>query len=105
MAEIALEKVLTIEKILTISARDYCEMYGKSLDQYIAVGIHVQHYLHEIFAQNTPEGTEVVVDFASSKYSMDGTALIPKDKLKKAQEKPDYESPDSSPKTEDTSQG
>ena len=95
-----------LEKILTISARDYCEMYGKKLDQYIAVGLWSYSYTRMNGFQGViPEGAEVVIDFVTGRYSLHGTALIPKDKLKKAQEKPDYESPDSSPKTEDTSQG
>jgi hypothetical protein len=33
---------IPLTKILTISARDYCEMYGKSLADYEAVGVHAE---------------------------------------------------------------
>jgi len=88
-----------LEKILTISAREWYDMYGKKLDDYEAKGIHYEVYdmefnkqLSKEFASQVPNNAEVVVaykfftnpnggnissrivprDYAS------GTALIPK---------------------------
>lgn len=79
------------DKILTISARDYCDMYEKSMLMYTAKGIHVclrDHADHsslvDRFAQEVPKKAEVVVDFIYSLSSSiessyaSGTALIPK---------------------------
>ncbi len=87
-----------LEKILTISAKDYCEMMDKRLSNYTAVGVHtynggycVPHKLirdqlnasEELLAE-----TEVIVDYIgcisfgegynTSGACASGTALIPK---------------------------
>jgi len=71
-----------LAKILTISARDYCEMKGLDLGCYKAIGVHVRG-THEEFAQIMPDEAEVVVDYqcAGSHYGMysSGTALIRKE--------------------------
>jgi len=91
-----------LDKILTISARDYCEMYGKNLSDYTCRGINeftegnisnrkiIKHrFFPEIveetfeeglisFLKSIPEGAEVVVDYRPSSYMLSGTALIPK---------------------------
>lgn len=79
-------KEFPLEKILTISARDYCEMFEKELKQYEPRGVHVsERYLFglEEFKKNIPEGTEVVVNFQFSEDPdgayVCGTALIPKE--------------------------
>lgn len=79
------------DKILTISARDYCDMYEKNMLMYTAKGIHAnldhnQKFpsLIDRFAQEVPKRAEVVVDFMYSLSSLkrssyaSGTALIPK---------------------------
>ena len=59
-----------LEKILTISARDYCEMYGKKLDQYIAVGLCSYSYTRMNGFQGViPEGAEVVIAVDNSNKS------------------------------------
>jgi hypothetical protein len=88
-----------LEKILTMSARDYCEMMGKRLTDYVPQGVHTcntfrEHALQNIynmFAERVPESAEVVVDYmfsssiskAAEGSSVDsyasGTALIPRD--------------------------
>jgi hypothetical protein len=86
-----------LEKILTVSARDYCEAMGKRLADYELVGVHARNgftnhilsMLDEVFAQAVPLSAEVVVEYkiaaaiggASSIYTQCyayGTALIPR---------------------------
>lgn len=54
-----------LEKILTISARDYCEMHGGRLDQYEARGIREVCYFDSgVFSRDKiPNNTEVVVGY------------------------------------------
>lgn len=87
---------LEIEKILTISAGDYCKMYGKKLSDYEAVGVHVEcdgsskNIMK--FTKRVPENAEIVTDLKetyggglpySQTYIASGTALILKKKVKK----------------------
>ena len=94
---------MTIElgRLLTISARDYCEMYGKELNQYNARGIHLEcsnegsskyHEIAKQFSEIVPENAEIVVGYKAYAggrgpgfgplliMGADGTALIPKEK-------------------------
>lgn len=80
---------IELEKILTISAKDYCEMHDKSLRDYTCVGVHVEEFCDErteehgknlfyknalyivvkgveYFRKAVPEDAEVVVDFKPS---------------------------------------
>jgi hypothetical protein len=101
------KKTFPLEKILTVSAREYVESRVSSLFQYDMVGVHVEIggtydqienrdltkeerelSLAEIFARKVPKNTEVVVDYTPSTstssnsdyYLASGTALIPKPK-------------------------
>lgn len=91
-------------KILTMSARDYCEMHRRSLSDYRAVGLHYScpiavgfenidnlGKLLTNFANTVPDEAEAVVDFRFSSsgggdghrypcfdHYASGTALIPK---------------------------
>ena len=78
-----------LEKILTVSARDYCESVGKNLSDYILRGIHVyldMRYSEIKFQDKIPTGTEVVVSYQiayvgfNSSIDASATALIPKEK-------------------------
>lgn len=99
---------IPLEKILTISAKEYCEMNGQKLLEYNAIGVHCASFecfvnyieskrelLNDMikkFAENVPSETEVVVDYGFSisttsttshgtsclSYLGSGTALIPK---------------------------
>lgn len=84
-------KEFPLEKILTISAREYCEMHGKKLRDFKAVGVHYRGYAPEHMEAESindivPRGTEVVVNYSASisrqgcnfAYFEHGTALIPK---------------------------
>jgi hypothetical protein len=93
-----MRKVMAIKlaRILTISARDYCEMHGRKLNDYEAKGIHYTgstwqkergvtcwDLVNHVFLPLVPNEAEVVVDFRDSMgsdfhYSAHGTALIPK---------------------------
>lgn len=87
-----------LEKILTISAREYCESKGKNLSDYEMFGVHAQGYdiraVSEIFC-NQAGNAEVVVNYQFIRHSVPtkntkqqeteqeimiaaGTALIPK---------------------------
>jgi len=83
-----------LEKILTISARDYCESVGKNLQDYEMKGVHIQSSsvgpkIIEELNEKIPKNTEVIVEYRFSnggyfnvkyeKYAS-GTALIPKKK-------------------------
>lgn len=63
------------EKILTISAADYCESAGRKLSDYKIVGVWSEW--HNGFQKAIPTGTEVVVGFIHSERGYAGTALIP----------------------------
>lgn len=81
---------ISLEKILTISASDYCKAAGKKLKGYSAVGVvHDSPFGYfkikgeekkEIFVE-APEGTEIIVKYQMlyNNYCI-GTALIPKKK-------------------------
>ncbi len=72
------------EKILTISAENYCKYVGKNLSDYNLVGVHSHDFFVDMnedkflppqdIRWRIPSGTEVVVNY----YAGDGTALIPK---------------------------
>ena len=66
------------EKILTISAAEYCEIVGRKLSDYKAVGVVCG--LYPPFQKHIPVGTEVVVSFMQTERGYAGTALIPKDR-------------------------
>jgi len=74
-----------LEKILTISARDYCEMNGKYLVDYTAKGIHVNEHDYKVmesFLKQIPADAEVVVEYRAAGGNRwawaNGTALIPR---------------------------
>lgn len=78
-----------LEKILTVSARDYCESVGNNLGDYKLVGIHIhsgnsKYMAQDVFRERIPTGTEVIVSYQIAyvgfNFSVDvsGTALIPK---------------------------
>lgn len=83
---------IALDKILTISARDYCDMHGKSLTDYEERGVHIEEpdsselTILESFAQKVPEEAEIIVAYQqqiiseepNDIYFADGTALIPK---------------------------
>jgi len=90
---------IPLEKVLTISAREWCDMYGKKLDDYEAKGIHYEVYdmdfkkqLSKEFASQVPDNAEIVVGYRFStnpnggnvssrivpRDYASGTALIPK---------------------------
>jgi hypothetical protein len=89
---------IKLDKILTMSAKDYCEMHGKKLYEYEARFIHYAfsseygdvYKFKENFKNRVPKGTEVIVDYrfsiggagdlhtTSFGYYASGTALIPK---------------------------
>ena len=94
-------KPFPLEKILTVSARDYVASVNGSgrLSDYEMKGVHVEtnqdirsSSLVELFSKLVPEDAEVVVDYRTSvavasdeisvyfKKSASGTALIPKTK-------------------------
>jgi hypothetical protein len=57
-----------LEKILTISATEYCEMSGKNLSRYKAVGVHDDSMSYwgdptEHFSGFVPAEAEVVVNY------------------------------------------
>lgn len=78
------DKPFPLEKILTVSARDYCEYEGKKLSDYVMQGVHCEEDIARIsyFVKMVPKQTEVVVDYKFCKgrytYLKSGTALIPK---------------------------
>ena len=94
-------KPFPLEKILTVSARDYVASVNGSgrLSDYEMKGVHVEtnqdirsSSLVELFSKLVPEDAEVVVDYRTSvavasdeisvyfRKSASGTALIPKTK-------------------------
>ena len=79
--------VFPLEKILTISARDYCEIHRKKLENYEVRGIHSRDigtagatFVLSRFLDIVPEEAEVVVDYRFSDIRASGTALIPKNR-------------------------
>ncbi len=78
------EKDFPLEKILTVSARDYVESRQNYLSNYIMVGVYSSEDIND-FARRVPGDAEIVVDyreFPRAAYAtivaMSGTALIPK---------------------------
>jgi hypothetical protein len=87
-----------LEKVLTVSARDYVESQGKTLSDYDMVGVHFttdyDDFELEKFCEYVSEDAEAVVDYQtnitalsgealvdlSSRAILSGTALIPKEK-------------------------
>ena len=93
------KNIFSLEKILTVSAREYCESRDTrshadsppSVADYVFKGVHVQvdprvctHIMLVIhaFAGEVPKDAEVVVDYSASVSDCcavaDGTALISK---------------------------
>lgn len=64
------------EKILTISAADYCGSVGRKLSDYKMVGVQGSYFSH--FQEAIPAGTEVIVGFIEAR-GFSGTALVPLD--------------------------
>jgi len=62
------------EKVLTISAAEYCESVGGKLSNYNMIGVHGGAW--DGFNKAIPAGTEVVVGFMRTEIGYDGTALI-----------------------------
>lgn len=96
------ENKFPLEKILTISARDYCENTGKNISQYDLVGVHYEDSgdcrdgdIAKYFIQKIPNCTEVIVGYmaysggrggeegfyspSSLLFGAHGTALIPRE--------------------------
>lgn len=83
-----------LEKILTVSARDYCESVGKKLSAYEMQGVHVINVREPFKRENSlnkfreaiPANAEAVVDYKllfvedGNKDNLYGTALIPRPK-------------------------
>ncbi len=87
-----------LEKILTVSARDYCDSINKPLSDYELRGVIVvlcvekggvidDSSFNKYFIEKIPKGTEIVVSFNYSTRSYSdgffyagGTALVPKRK-------------------------
>lgn len=69
------EEGYPLEKILTVSVRDYCDSVGKDLKDYNLVGVHVDddlpicEKLIQAFRTKVPLEAEVVVGF---QYSLGG---------------------------------
>ncbi|MBI2047162.1 type II secretion system protein [Candidatus Pacearchaeota archaeon] len=74
-AETKIETEFPKEKILTISAAEYCESVGRKLSEYKVVGVFSWGY--DSFQRDIPSGTEVVASFTYSGGYYAGTALIP----------------------------
>jgi|SRR3989344_1653371 len=92
----------TLEKILTISASEYCESIGKPLSDYEFFGVHLDKIDYwanptEYFAELVPPEADVVVNYSVQRsfgnfyedakpgqnargiqFTAHGTALIPK---------------------------
>ncbi len=80
-----------LERILTVSALDYCESVGKKLNDYEMRGVHViqvnsqdNRPSYKVFADKVPSTAEVVVGYTMgiARFGgyVSGTALIPKPK-------------------------
>ncbi|MEK6900217.1 MAG: hypothetical protein AABX05_03775 [Nanoarchaeota archaeon] len=89
-AEVLADGPFPLERILTVSARDYCESAGKKLSDYEMIGVHGTAFLdcgkysQLDFTNKIPRDTEVIVDYkflpvgSNHTLSVSGTALIPK---------------------------
>lgn len=84
---------ISLDKILTISARDWAETERVDLRNYRAVGVHdfgARADMNSNFAEKVPSEASVVVDYRISltygggsiavSYASSGTALIPREK-------------------------
>jgi hypothetical protein len=84
---------ISIDKVLSMSAKDWSTMTGKELKNYEAKGIHSDSCMISAlkeFAENVPKKAEVVVDYKftsategssggmSAMMYCSGVALIPK---------------------------
>lgn len=86
--------ILPLEKVLTISAGDYCKMQGKELSDYVAVGVRLginERKVVEFYINNLPNlgELEVIVDvhpYVSNCVRYVGTMLFPKKVNKKPEE-------------------
>jgi len=78
------KKEIPLEKILTVSASEYCASIGKRVDEYVLVGTHGYSDHRFNLNLNPPAGTEAIVgtffEYSGNiKWVMVyGTALIPK---------------------------
>ncbi len=74
----------TREKVLTISAKEYCENKGTNLADYELIGVSDRdlkgYSFAGLFIKSVPSGTEVIVDYRIGGTYEAGTALIPKKK-------------------------
>ncbi len=68
---------LPLEKVLTISAGEYCESTGKNLFDYSFIGCQLEKGNNKKF-YGMPERTEVIVEYSDC-FKFIGTALVPKD--------------------------
>ena len=66
------------ERILTISAAEYCESVGRKLSDYKMVG--VEDSSNYGFLKAIPAGTEIIACFTHSERGFAGTALIPQER-------------------------
>ena len=82
---------IRIEKILSLSAREYCESTKKKLSDYTVTGVHVNVRSHEdiltVLQRIVPDKAEVLVNYKSRSTTnfwgtvekvAQGYALIPK---------------------------
>ena len=92
------EPAFPLEKILNVTATEYCASVGKKLSDYELKGVHFgsgHHYTNipewyvKDFANLVPKNAEVVVNYRifhsnralnPAKVTAEGTALIPKKK-------------------------
>ena len=83
------EKDFPLERILTVSARDYMDSKLASLHNYALVGVHSNSSDVMDFSRKVPKNAEVVVDYrifitgthGTTHTIVSGTALIPKKQL------------------------
>lgn len=71
------KKTFPLEKILTISASEHCQIVGKSLEDYEPRGINPLSGSMGDFTNEVPKNAEVVVAYRHYRIHY-GTALIPK---------------------------
>ena len=66
------------EKILTISAKEYCESLGKNLSDYEVIGIRgdSSRIVAKLHYDDVPKETEVVVGYTLGNSQVAGTALV-----------------------------
>lgn len=68
-----------LERILNISASEYCASVGKQLSDYSFQGVHAQNSGSvSSLASLVPDNAEVVVRYTRYNAAHYGTALIPK---------------------------